>query len=98
MTPSSPRAAVPQEAEELATLAKTALHQLPVTQHLCRHQRHLLRAEVEAPVDALDRGEDLGVRQVRIAERALLHALVVQQAVPGQPAVVLRLTEQRSAR
>src|SRR5262245_47058277 len=66
--------APPEEAEEIASLTEAPAHELPVAQHLRAERDHLARPEVEAAVEPVHRVEDLGARQVRIAERALLHA------------------------
>ena len=59
----------------------------------------LPRAEVEAPVERLDRVEDLGVRQMRIVQRRDLHAVVVDQLGVRfvEPAVLHRLPVQEGA-
>ncbi len=68
-----------EKAQELDALAEPAPHDRAVAQHLAADGEDLPRAEVEAAVELLDRGEDLRAREVRIAEHARLHAAGVDQ-------------------
>ena len=53
--------AVAQEAEELDPFAQAAFHHLGRAHHLADDRGDLRRPEIEATVEVLDRGEDLGV-------------------------------------
>ena len=89
-----------QEGEELDALAQAPLHHLRAADHLADDRGDLRRAEIEAPVEILDRMEDLGVAQMRIMQRRDLHALVVDQLGIGriEPAVLDRLLVEERAR
>src|ERR1700735_5447704 len=84
----------PQEAEELHALPQAALHHLPAAQHFANDLPDLPRAEVEALVEYLHAMEDLFLREMRIADRRELHAMVVDQVdrlVLLQQAILARL-------
>ena len=68
-----------QEGEELDAFAQPALHHLRAAHHLADDRGDLRRAEVEAPVELLDRLENLGVAEMRIMQRRDLHAAVVDE-------------------
>src|SRR5580765_846581 len=88
-----------EEAEEVAPLAEPPPHHLAVPQHLRGERDHLARPEVEAAVELVERSEDLGPREMRIAQGALLDARPVHEAaVVLEPAVPLRLLVERGPR
>ena len=89
-----------QEAEEFHALAQAALHHLGGPHHLADDGGDLRRAEVEAPVEVLDRGEDLGVVEVRIGQRRDLGAALGEQvlALVVEPAVLPGLLIEERAR
>src|SRR5882724_5070077 len=96
--PSAGRSVLPEEAQEVAALAEATAHDLAVAHHLARQRDHLARPEVETPVEEIQRLEDLGPRQMRVADGALLDAVPVHQDLGLEPAVALRLCVQRGAR
>src|SRR3989475_2285035 len=87
-----------QEAHEVQPLAEPALHDRAVAQHLPAEDEDLARPEVEAPVERLERAEDLGARQVRIADHARLCPPPVHEALGLEPAALERLAVERGAR
>src|SRR5439155_19026534 len=79
-------------------LGKAAAADRGVRRHLPEEPEDLPRPEVEAPVEALDRREDLRARQVRVAEHAGLHTARVHELVALEPAVLDRLLVERRSR
>src|SRR5438445_2358563 len=90
----------PQELEELYSLAQPPLHHRRACDHLGHDGRDLGRAEIEFAVEVLDRGEDLGVAQVRVVQRRNLGAFLSEKIdfLVVQPAVLLGLAVQEGAR
>src|SRR5262245_27809462 len=84
-----------EEAEELAALGQTPTTDRSVPSHLLQEAEDLAGPEVEAAIEALDRGEDLGARQVRIAEYARLNARVVHELALLEPAALERFLVER---
>src|SRR5438876_3289183 len=91
-------AAAREKAQELHALAEPAAQHRAVARHLGGDREDLAGTEVEAAVELLERGEDLGAAQVRVAEDARLHAAGIHQGVVLQPAARLRLAVQGGAR
>src|SRR4029450_2510707 len=87
-----------QELEELAALRESAAHHLTVADHLRGQGEHLPGAEVEAAVEVVHRAEDLGAREMRVAEGAHLPARAVHERVGLEPPVALRFLVERGAR
>src|SRR2546422_1011673 len=81
-----------QEAEELDAVPEPPREHLPVPRHLAHDREDFPRPEVEAPVERLHRGEDLGMGEVRVAQRASLDAPPVDELTPIEPAMLEGLT------
>jgi len=96
--PGAGRPALPEEAQEVAALAKAPAQDLSVAHHLPRQRDHLARPEVEAPVEEIHRLEDLRPRQMRVADGALLDAGPVHERLGLEPAIALGLGVERGAR
>src|SRR5439155_1426382 len=75
-------------ADELHALAEEPLRLLPAGRHLLDRLPDVTRREVVAPVEGLDRLEDLVGGDLRVRDRALLVAGLVDQAVDGQVVVL----------
>jgi hypothetical protein len=58
-----------QEAEELNSLAQAPLHHLRADNHLGQDGGDLGRPEIKLAVEILDGVEDLGMAQMRVAQR-----------------------------
>src|SRR5712691_8929194 len=86
-----------QEAEELDAVPEPPCEHLPVPRHLAHDRKDLPRPEVEAPVERLHRGEDLGMGEVRVAQRASLDAPPVDELTPIEPAMLEGLTVHHGA-
>src|SRR5437763_16168682 len=82
--------ALSQELEKLHAFAQAALHHLRRAQHLAENGGDLRRAEIEPLIETLDRVEDFGVAQMRVAELRDLEAQLVDTCgiVGVTPAVV----------
>src|SRR5437868_5312266 len=83
----SARLATPagEEAEEFDAFAESPPQDDAVAHHLGADGEDLAWTEVEPTVELLERGEDLGAGEVRIAEHARQHAGGVDQVVVLQP-------------
>src|SRR5207249_10656847 len=68
-----------QEAGELGTLPEPPREHAPVPRHLARNREELPRSEIEASVERLHGVEDLGMGEVRVAQRAPLNASPVDE-------------------
>src|SRR5437764_11649717 len=85
--------ALAQEPEELDSLAKPALHHFRTPYHFTDDRSDLRRPQVESPVEVLDRLENFGMTQMRVAQCRCLRAEIGQKfrAFIDQPAVRERL-------
>src|SRR6266404_8075411 len=92
--------AIAQEPEELDSLPKPALHHFRTSYHFTDDRSNLRCPEVESPIEVVDRLEDFGVTQMRVAQRRSLRAEVAQQSrlFIDEPAVCQRLLVKESAR
>src|SRR5215467_6725662 len=86
-----------EELQELAALGEAPLAHVEVARHLLDEAEKLARPEVELPVEARDRGEDLLARKMGIAEHARLRAARVDQIRRLEPALLLCLAVERGA-
>src|SRR3989442_14354679 len=72
-------AATREKAQELHALAEPAAQHRAVARHLGGDREDLAGTEVEAAVEMLQGGENLGAAPGRVAEGALLHAARIHQ-------------------
>src|SRR5262249_56485400 len=86
-----------EDLQDRPALGEAALADVEVARHLLDEAEELARPEVELPVEALDRREDLLAREVWIAEHAALRAARVDQIDVLEPALLLRLAVERGA-
>src|SRR5436309_5734967 len=77
-----------EKLQELAPLGQSPLADREVPRHLLEEAEELPRTEIEVAVEALDRGEDLLAREMRIAEHARLRAPRVHKLGPLEPAAL----------
>src|SRR6185437_5160950 len=70
-----------QEAEKLGPFSQPAPRHLPAREHLPNDLPDLGRSEVEALIKHFHAVENLLLRQMRVADRGELHALLVDQVV-----------------
>src|SRR5439155_23605362 len=87
-----------QEADELGTLPEPPREHAPVPRHLARNREELPRSEIEASVERLHGVEDLGMGEVRVAQRAPLNAPPVDELAAVEPALLEGLSVHRRAR
>src|SRR5437870_3494374 len=87
-----------QEADELGTLPEPPREHPPVPRHLARNREELPRSEIEASVERLHGVEDLGMGEVRVAQRAPLNAPPVDELAAVEPALLEGLSVHRRAR
>src|SRR5438128_11102677 len=87
-----------EKLQELAPLGQSPRADREVPRHLLEKAVELSRTEVEAAIEALDRGEDLLTRQMGIAEHACLGAARVDELGPLEPATLERLAVEGGAR
>src|SRR5207237_3296141 len=70
---------LPQELEELDALAQPAAHHFGALEHLAEQGGDLAAAEIEAPIERIQRLEDFGVAEMRVMQRRDLHAALIGQ-------------------
>src|SRR5207249_7995579 len=87
-----------QEADELGTLPEPPREHPPIPRHLARNREELPRSEIEASVERLHGVEDLGMGEVRVAQRAPLNAPPVDELAAVEPALLEGLSVHRRAR
>ncbi len=89
-----------QEGKEFGAFAQPAHHHLRAAHHLRDDRRNLGSPKVEAPVELLDRLENLGMGQVRIMQRGDLHAARIDEFGMRrvEPAVLQRIAIELGAR